>query len=80
MDTDDLTTAVNALTARVNAIDGQNLPDPTKSQLNGLELELAGLRTTIRQVSLVLQANLKDLTTAVANLQTQINGQLGVSS
>jgi hypothetical protein len=69
----------NALLARVNSIDGQNLPDPAQSQLNQLQMGIAGLRTTIRQVTLVLQANLKDLVTQVTNLQLLLNQSKGVS-
>ncbi len=79
MDTDQLTTAVNDLTARVNAIDGQNLPDPTQSQLRTLGKEINGLRTTIRQVTLVLEASLKDLSQSVQNMQTRLNQLSGVS-
>ena len=78
MDTDQLTTAVNDLTARVNSIDGQNLPDPTQAQLRGVEMEINGLRTTIRQVTLVLEASLKDLAQAVQNMQSQLNQRNGV--
>ena len=79
MTDDQLTTALADLTARVNSIDGLNLTDPTESQLNQLQMEIAGLRTTIRQVTLVLQANLKDLVTQVANLQLLLNQSKGIS-
>ena len=79
MTDDQLTTALADLTARVNSIDGLNLTDPTQSQLNQLQMEIAGLRTTIRQVTLVLQANLKDLVTQVTNLQLLLNQSKGVS-
>ena len=79
MTDDQLTTALADLTARVNSIDGLNLTDPTESQLNQLQMEIAGLRTTIRQVTLVLQSNLKDLVTQVANLQLLLNQSKGIS-
>ena len=69
----------NALTARVNNIDGLNLPDPAEARLHRLALEITGLRTTIRQVTLVLEADLKDLIVQVGNLQTLFNQSRGVS-
>ena len=79
MTDDQLTSALADLTARVNTIDGLNLTDPAQSQLNQLQMEIAGLRTTIRQVTLVLQANLKDLVTQVTNLQLLLNQSKGIS-
>ena len=77
MDTIKLTDALANLTARVNNIDGLSLPNPAQARLLQLAREDAGLRTTIRQVTLVLEANLKDLSVQVTNLQTIVDKSLG---
>ena len=79
MTTEQLTAGLTALTARVNAVDGVNLQNSSTSRLGELDLEIAGLRTTIRQVTLVLEATLKDLAAQVANLQALSNRTLGAS-
>lgn len=73
-----LSSRTTSLAARVNQIDGQGLADPERSSLNAFTQELAGLTTTIHQVTLVLQAEMEAIKTEHAALKGLVNAHLGV--
>jgi len=75
----DVQTAVDALTARVNALDGQNLPNPSTAAINVLQANVAGAQETINQLVLTLDSQLQDLQTTVNNLQLAVNRLNGIS-
>jgi len=74
----DVQTAFDVLTARVNALDGQNLPNPAQSAVAQLQAKFSGAQETINQLVLTLDTQLQDLQTSVTNLQTSVNQLLGV--
>lgn len=64
--------------ARINALDGTGLADPSLAWTTIQAKKIAGLQTTVNQVALVLQQQLGDLKTLVTTLQTALNIHLGV--
>jgi hypothetical protein len=76
--TDQLQGELDALLARVNAIDGTGLSDPTLAVTAVLAAKIAGLQTTIVQSNLTLQKLLNDVRADVASLRAALNTHLGV--
>ena len=68
-----------ALTARVNALDGQNLPAPTQGQIAVVASSLAGVKKSTNSALLVLESQLTGLLQQVTAIQTQVNQLRGVS-
>lgn len=67
-----LSSMVDALTARVNAIDGAGLPDPSQSLASKTNASINGFKTTLSDTALVLEQELQQLQQQVANLQAQL--------
>lgn len=74
--TDELYTMLTDLTVRVNQLDGQNLTDPTLSNVAVLTAAVNGLKTDLKQVTLTLERLLMDLNTKVTSLQNSLNSHL----
>lgn len=66
-----------ALEARVNAIDGQNLADPSLSVLTVLAAKDTALQTTMRQSILMLEQALNQIKADLATLRATVNTHLG---
>lgn len=68
----------DSLLARVNAIDGQNLPNPKNAVDADLYARIAGLKTMISQTTLVLQGQLTTIQTTLNQLNVAVNALSGV--
>lgn len=68
---------LTALTARLNSVDGTGLAVPADSQLNQMKRQVAGITTTIQQVTLVLQTDMSLLKQDQDSLRTLVNQHLG---
>lgn len=75
--TDQLQTEIDALSARVNSIDGQGLSDPALAQILQMQSKIAGLQTTIRQSVLAMEQALNTLKADLATLKGQLQSHLG---
>lgn len=74
----DVNTIVDNLQARVNQLDGTGLADPTESTRAVLQAEVEGLRETVNQAVLTLDAHLTELETKIAALETLLRQHLGL--
>lgn len=72
-----LSTMMDALTLRVNLIDGQNLVAPLSGQIQQLRALIAGLKKTLGQVNLGYQAQEAILTKQVAALSALVATMAG---
>jgi hypothetical protein len=77
---DQLNSAFDTLTVRVNQLDGIGLPDQTESTVASLKADVEGLRETVNQVVLTLDGHLNDMETSLAALQKLVNEHLGLAS
>ena len=75
---DTIDTILKNIESRVNQLDGANLPDPAQSTVNQLIKELNGLRTTVNQAVLGMEADRQTLTERVDALEQLIQAHLGV--
>jgi hypothetical protein len=75
---DQLETALNNLTARVNAIDGQNLVDPDQGVLNQLSRKYEGLKTDLRQAVIKLEQLLIGYRKTVTDYAAIVRQHLGI--
>jgi non-ribosomal peptide synthetase component F len=73
-----LSTMMDALTARVNQIDGQNLSDATKASLAVLTAQYNSQRSDSLNLVLTLEQLLQTLQATVNTLQSTLNAHLGV--
>lgn len=64
------------LETRVNQIDGANLKDAAKAELAQIRREIAGLKQTVRQVSLELQRQLAEAIKAFNEQKTAVQQHL----
>lgn len=64
---------------RLTALDGVGSQVPSSAQVPVLFKGLNGLKTTINQLTLTLQAQLNEISQAIAVLQATVNNLLGIS-
>lgn len=74
----DLQAQITALTGRVNAIDGQNLDDPTEGVLNQLSRKYEGLKTDLRQAVIKLEQILITYKKTVLDYAALVRQHLGI--
>lgn len=74
----DLQNQITAIAARLAALDGQGLIDPTLAWTTIQAKKIAGLQSVINQAALALQQQVLDLRTLVTSLQTALNTHLGL--
>lgn len=67
-----LSTMIDALTARVNTIDGQGLAIGQVSSLANLSNRLNGLKTDLSQLALTFENQLSIINQSIVAIQTQI--------
>lgn len=79
MTNDQLETALAALTARVNVIDGQNLTAPTEGALTQISKKHEGLKTDLKQSVNKLEQILGDYKKTVTGYVTMVKALLGAS-
>lgn len=72
-------TLVDAMLARLNQLDGANLPHPSEASTAVLQAEIDGLRQTVNQAVLTLDAHLNDLDRTIAELRALLHAHLGIS-
>lgn len=77
--TDQLETQLEALTARVNAIDGIGLPSNIVSALAQLQASDQGQIRDLKQSLLIIQQQMMNNTALVQQCITLINSKLGVT-
>jgi hypothetical protein len=70
---DQVTTMLNALTLRVNALDGQNLPTGITSSNSQIIGQLNSIQTDLNQLAASFENQLSIINTALATIQSQIN-------
>lgn len=73
----DLQSQITLLMNRVAALDGIGMSNPSLAVTVTQAAVIAGLKTTVNQVTLLLQQQIQDLKTAVTNLQTLVNSLTG---
>ena len=73
-----LSTMMDALTARVNAIDGQNLSPKFRSELQKLRAGIDGLKKTLGQVNLGYQGQNAKLTQQLNAVSSLVNTLSGI--
>ena len=76
--TDQINTALDNLTVRLNQVDGIGLTYTSESTIASLTADIAGMRETVNQVVLALDSHLNDLEASVAELQHLLNAHLGL--
>lgn len=76
--TDELKIQVDALTARVNAIDGIGLSAPAVGAIPTINNNIAGLRTTIKQSVLQMQQLYTDLKDSIDNYIVLFKSKFGI--
>jgi hypothetical protein len=69
---------IDALTARVNVLDGQNLTDPALAVTTVLAAKDNGLETMLRQNVLAIEQSLNKIKADLAALKTLVNTHLGI--
>jgi uncharacterized protein involved in exopolysaccharide biosynthesis len=74
----DLQAQITTLTGRVNAIDGQNLADPTLGVLNQLSRKYEGLKTDLRQAVIKLEQLLIGYRKTVTDYAAIVRQHLGI--
>lgn len=75
----DVQTAYDGLLSRVNALDGQNLPNADLAAVAQLRAALAGFKVTIEQLTLTIDSQLDSLQTSVNNLTLALHQLQGIS-
>jgi hypothetical protein len=75
---DQLSTMIDALTARVNAIDGINLPSSVASALATLQAANTSTNQDLKQSLLVIQQQLLTQTALLNQYIALVNTKLGV--
>jgi len=65
------------LKARVAAIDGIGLADPSEASLSRIYKEINGIKEIIDQVTLTIQALLEDISSRLNELEARLNQHLG---
>jgi hypothetical protein len=75
--TDQLQTQLDALTTRVNNLDGLGLVDPNLGTVQLLQRQLNGLQTTIKQSVLKMEQLYLDLKATVNNYVTLFQQKFG---
>lgn len=71
---------VTNLQARVNQLDGAGLSDASKSTIAQLTAEINGLRTTLRQAVLGMEADWQTLRESLENLTKLLQAHLGAGN
>jgi flagellar capping protein FliD len=74
---DQLTTMINALTGRVNVLDGQNLGYPTVGSVANLVTQINSLTTDLSQLAASFESQLTTYRAALTLLQAQYNTLVG---
>lgn len=74
---DTIDALVTNLQARVNQLDGAGLPANAKSTIAQLTAELNGLRTTVRQAVLGMEADWQSLRESLDALTQLVQAHLG---
>ena len=69
-------TALASIETRVTALDGVGATNPSLAEINDLKKDIRGLTTTLRQVTLQLESELKNLRDRQTALETLVNGHL----
>jgi hypothetical protein len=75
---EELQIQVDGMEARLNALDGTGLTDPSTAVTTVLASKVNGLKTTVNQVGLLMQQRLTALQTEVNALKTLVNTHLGI--
>jgi hypothetical protein len=70
---DQLSTMMDALTARVAALDGVGLNDPSQGFTTTITRRVRGLETTLKQYVLTIQSQFTDVRSAIASAQAALN-------
>lgn len=76
--TDELAQDLKDLTARVNQIDGINVPDKTNSALFQIYALINQLKSDLRSVTLTLDGEAQKLTKKVDDMKALLGSHLGV--
>lgn len=67
---------LSLLETRVTALDGVGASNPSLAEINDLKKDIAGLVTTIRQVTLQLESDLKTIKAEQAALKTLVQNHI----
>jgi hypothetical protein len=73
---DQLNVAFDDLLARVNSIDGTNLPDPLQGQLEQIRRSINGLKATLGNVNMGYQQDISLLSTQLAEVKALVMNHL----
>lgn len=67
---------LTALETRVAQLDGQTLTDPDQSTVNQITAQINGLNQTIRQIALLMEAELVKTKAKVTSLEATLDAHL----
>ena len=76
---DQLSNLVDQLTARLNAVDGQNLAEPATGVLPAQAKQIAGLRTDLNQSILNMENILNGFKNTLISYVNLLRGHLGLA-
>lgn len=77
---DAIDTQLNEIAARMNQLDGMHLSDPAKSTVNQIMKEINGLRTTLNQAVLGMEADRQQLRDDLDALTVLVQQHLSASA